>query len=168
MFLWNIGTPGRSKDGGYIFFWMLVSTYQMAWVINQRPQYDWPVLQPLPCCTTQKITSIFTNSLKGCISTKRHFHTHMYCHFLIHLAFTVNSKTYERSCFISIYVTLNVYIHTMCRFTRLFEKMNVTVFQRKIIQQNSINPALTGWDRCHIIGYSELSGTRCTDLSSCR
>jgi hypothetical protein len=41
MFLWNIGTHGRSKDGGYVFFWMLVSTYQMAWVINQRPKYDW-------------------------------------------------------------------------------------------------------------------------------
>jgi len=126
---------------------------------------------PFTLLTTQKNTSMFTNSLKGCITTKRHFHTHMYCHFLLHLAFTFHSKTYERSlesCFLSVYVTLNVYIHTMCRFTRLFEKMNITVFQRKFVQQNSINPAHTGWDRYHIVDYSGLSGSTCTDLSSCR
>jgi hypothetical protein len=77
-------------------------------------------------------------------------------------------KDLLESCFISVYVTLNVYIHTICRFTRLFEKMNITVCQMKAVQQNSINPAHTGWDRCHIIEYSGLSGTASADLSSCR
>jgi len=151
MFLWNIGTHGRSKDGGYMFFWMLVSTYQMAWVINQRPQYDWYLYYK------KKSTSIFTNSLKGCISTKRHFHIHMCCHSLLHLAFTIHSKMYGKSFGILLYICVCyiefVYPYSVQIYQTLWE--NEYDF---ISEENSINPAHTGWDRCHI-EYSALSGT---------
>jgi hypothetical protein len=137
MFLWNIGTHGRSKDGGYMFFWMLVSTYQMAWVINQRPQYDWYLYFKHYCAVLHKKKKLHVYKLfKGLYLNQETFPYSYVLPLFTSFGFYGSFQNLWK-----IFWNLALYLcmlHWMCipiQCTDLpdSEKVNITVFQRKIV-----------------------------------